>query len=158
MIETGILGKLSRETKGAVSTVSETCSDTVRDVTDFAAKATDPAQISDYAQRKVATAVNTFTQDLPLFEQAGFSLKCLELELGVTPYLRPRFNIGQIPPDEQKKLLLDDARKKGGSTYAVLAALFKAVEMKQFLKLGNLELVGLNVTLSAIPSVRLVFE
>ena len=158
MIETGILGKLSRETRDAAITVNATCSDAFRDITDFAVKATDPSQISDYAQRKVVTAVNNFTKDLPLFEQAGFSLKCLELELGITPYLRPRFNISQIPSGERRNQLLDEARQRGGSTYAVLAALFKAVEMKRFLKLGDLELVGLNVTLSTIPSVRLVFE
>lgn len=158
MIENSILGKLTQETRNVVTNATESCRDSVKPLAETAIKAIDPSQLSDYAQRKVALAVNDFTKCLPLYERAGFTLRCLDLELGITPHLTPRFTIGTIPPQEERKKLLEDARKLGSSASAVLTALFKAVELKHFLELGNLELVGLNVTLSTIPSVRLVFE
>lgn len=158
MSENNIFSKLTKETQDIVHDVATACTDSVKEVGHTAAKTMDPSQISDYAHRKVAVAVNRFTECLPLFEQAGFSLRCFDLEVGVSPHMTPRFIIGNVPNDERKRELLKEAKKLGGSAFAVLTALFKAVELKQHLHLGKLKLVGLNVTVGAMPAVRLVFE
>lgn len=152
------MGTFAHDTHSMITTTVESTLDRAKPITETAAHAVSPSKITDYAQKKVATATTNFMAHLPLYERAGFSLRTLDLELGITPHLTPRFALGTVPPKEERDALLVEARAAGGSAHAVLTALFKAVELKDLLSLGSLELVGLNVRLSTIPSVRLVFE
>ena len=146
----GLFDTLKKSTENLVHSVS--------DATHNAANALDPHKIKDFANRKVAIAVQGFSKALPLFEEAGFKLRSFDVTLGISPTLTPRFIITKVLDEAERGELLARAEEFGGTVKPVLVALFKAVDLRHYIALGNLELVGLNVSVAALPSVRLVFE
>jgi hypothetical protein len=146
----GLFDTLKKSTENLVHSVA--------DATHTAADTLDPHKIKDFANRKIAIAVHGFSKALPLFEEAGFKLRSFDVTLGISPTLTPRFIITKDLDPEERHAMLARAEEFGGSVKAVLIALFKAVDLRHHMTLGALELVGLNVSISAIPSVRLVFE
>ena len=147
----GLFDTLKKGTENLVHSVTDATHDVIEHTMD-------PTKIKDFANRKVAMAVQNFSKALPLFEQGGFKLRSFDVELGVSPTLTPRFSITKVCEQEERDDLLARAEQHGGSVKAVMLALFKAVDLRDYMTLGNLELVGLNVSISAIPSVRLIFE
>ncbi len=113
-------------------------------------------ELKDFALGKVIDRVDEFSANLDVFEMAGFKLKRLDVELGLSPGVDAHFQIVREPTEqEQREALqrLSDNRTLQG----ILNTMLKAIRLHHVLHIGDLELVGIVVSISTMPSVQLVF-
>ncbi len=112
--------------------------------------------VTDRAHQVLVRTVDDFHKCLPHFEQAGFSLVRFDVEIGLTPKLLPRFMINHVAsPAEQKEILAKVRRNRLAAT--IMKALFKAAHLHDVMRVGQLQFMGLEVGVSAVPTVRMIF-
>jgi hypothetical protein len=112
--------------------------------------------ISDHAHRKIIEVSDRFHDHLPLFESVGYKLKRFEVELGISPKIIPHFIIDESVSEEQKLAALEKVKGKR-MMHMMLEALIKASKLHGTLQIGELDFCGIEVHLSALPTVRLLF-
>ncbi len=112
--------------------------------------------INDYAHKKIIEVSDRFHDNLPIFESAGYKLKKFEVELGISPKVIPHFMIDESVSEEQKLAALEKVKGKR-MMHLMLEALIKAGKLHGTLQIGELDFCGIEVHLSAIPTVRLLF-
>lgn len=113
-------------------------------------------ELKDHGHKKVASITDEFDEALPIFERAGYILKNFEIELGISPKLIPHFHIDKSVTAEQRKAVLAEVRHRR-IIRLMLEALNKAAHLHDKLKIGNLDFKGLELHVSALPTVRLLF-
>lgn len=129
------------------------------------AKRPDPSEIDhvvfkkslkDMALEKVVDKIDEFNAALPAFEEAGFTLKRLDIEIGISPAVIARFDIRKLTNQQDQESAL---RKLQGdaSLHSLLNSMLKACKLHHIMRIGDLDLIGVVVTLSTLPSVKLVF-
>ncbi|MET1253554.1 hypothetical protein [Aliikangiella maris] len=118
-------------------------------------EATSP--IGQLTTDKIKAIVAELTQAGPLFAQAGFTMEQLEIEIGLLPKVLPQFvQIKEIPISEESVFL--NQLKDQKLLQFVLHSLFKASRMKSLLENTNLSLYGIEISVSAPPSVKTIFK
>ena len=113
-------------------------------------------EIDDHAHKKIIDVSDRFHNHLPVFESAGYKLKRFEVELGISPKLIPHFIIDESVTLEQKMQALEKVKGKR-MMHLMMDALIKAGKLRGTLQVGDLDFCGIEVHLSAIPMVRLLF-
>ena len=150
------LEKAKTEAKHAVKTLNATYADSV-EATSKIAEAVNPTNLMDLPHRQVVSVVNDFGDLLPIFEQAGLELQKIEVELGISPKLVPVFHIKNLISEDAQKKLLEQLDKKP-VIRSLLAAMLKAANLKKHFNIGQLELIGLQAEIAAMPNIRLLFS
>ena len=112
--------------------------------------------IKDRAVLAMLGKVDECTECLPLFEEAGFSLVRFDFDVGLSPKLLPRFMINRVASEEEQKEALEKVRKRR-VVAAIMKALFKAAQMHDVLRVGHLCFMGVEVNVSAMPTVKMIF-
>lgn len=112
--------------------------------------------IDNHVHKKIIDISDKFHDNLPIFESAGYKLKKFEVELGISPKIIPRFIIDESVTLEQKMEALEKVKGKR-MMHLMLGALIKAGKLHGTLQVGDLNFCGIEVHLSAIPMVRLLF-
>lgn len=112
---------------------------------------------TDVAHRRVADMANQLDEFLPIFEQAGYVLHGLEIEMGISPKLVPRF---RFLPNVSEEDRADALRRAQGNRMArvILEALLKAGRLTKHLRVGELHFLGLEVVLGVVPTVRILMR
>ncbi len=112
--------------------------------------------LKDMALEKVVDKIDEFNEALPAFEEAGFTLKRLDIEIGISPAVVARFDIRKIANEKERKSAL---LKLQGETslQSLLNSMLGACRLHHVMRIGDLELIGIAVTLSTLPSVKLIF-
>ena len=113
-------------------------------------------EINDHSHKKIITVSDRFHDCLPIFESAGYKLKKFEVELGISPKIIPHFMIDESVTHEQKLEALKKVKGKR-MMHMMLDALIKASKLHGSLQIGDLDFCGIEVHLSALPTVRLLF-
>jgi hypothetical protein len=113
-------------------------------------------EIDNHAHKKIITVSDRFHDCLPIFESAGYKLKRFEVELGISPKIIPHFMIDESVTHEQKLEALKKVKGKR-MMHLMLDALIKASKLQGTLQIGELTFCGIEVHLSALPTVRLLF-
>ncbi len=145
-----IIKKVSSETQGVIDAAQEKAR-SLRD--DHVAL---KRNLGDFALEKVVDQVDQFNAALPLFEKVGFALIRFDIEIGISPGISARFDIVRKPTEEEQQAALTEAA--GDSTLeTLLKAMFNATRLHRHVHIGDLELLGLVVSISTMPSVKLVF-
>jgi hypothetical protein len=113
--------------------------------------------VKPHAHGAAQRAIDDFHNLLPLFEEAGYKLECLALDLGVTPKLEPRFvKIRDVPLERQQELLEQHRHQR--LAQAVLKCLFHANDAQEKLRVGNLSPRGMEISVGIVPKVRLIWS
>lgn len=115
-----------------------------------------PNPLQDMGHRKVAELSQEFHDCLPIFERAGFVLLNFEVEVGLSPKFIPHFHITKIISQDERRAILEEVRNQY-VIKLILESLFKASTLSQHIRIGNLVFRGLEVHVSAIPTVRMLF-
>lgn len=113
-------------------------------------------ELKDLGQRKLVELAQEFNKNLPLFERAGFKLKHLEIEINLSPKFIVHFHIQRQISEEEKLAVLKEISGKR-ILKMVMEALFKASGLKEYLKVGGLNFLGVAIHVGAIPTVRVLF-
>lgn len=105
---------------------------------------------------KVKGFVDEFNKALPVIEEAGFKLRTVEIRLGIPPKLVPHFDqITELSAAEKETLMLSIKDKR--YTRMLLSTLFKSSEMQQGLQIGDLPAGVIQIELTAVPNIILVY-
>ncbi len=114
-------------------------------------------KLSDLGHRRTQAVLQELHDDLPVFEKAGFFLHSMEVELGVSPKLIPRFRVAHSISPEAQQEILEEVRQKR-VLHTLLALLFKSSHLSDIMKIGDLEFHAFKIEVGAIPTVSLVFS
>jgi len=112
---------------------------------------------SSHPHTATQRALDEFHKLLPLFEEAGYKLETLALDLGVAPKLVPRFaRIGDVSPERQAELL--EAHRHHRLAHGILKGLLHANEAQRVLKVGSLSPSVMEISIGILPKVRLIWS
>lgn len=114
-------------------------------------------KLADLGHRKTHAVLQELHDDLPIFERAGFVLHSMEVELGMSPKLIPRFRVDHAISAEEQAALLQETRHKR-VLHTLLGLLFKSSHLSEIMKIGNLEFHAFKIEVGAVPAVSLVFS
>jgi len=114
-------------------------------------------RVNETVSNKVRSIINDFIEAAPLIEAAGFRIRDMEIELSVIPKLIPHFE-KFIETDETTRINIIEQVQDKKLVKLLLKALFKADNFQQSLKMGNLEFAGIEIEITAIPAVRLLYK
>ena len=102
--------------------------------------------------------VAEFNQSLPLIPEAGYRLREFEVELGLPPKAKAHFELIETISPEEQAVILVKAKALGRMSDLVFSALFKAHQLQNTIKLGNLKMKEIEIEIGIIPSVIIKFR
>jgi len=106
---------------------------------------------------KIKAIVAEITAASTLFEEAGFLMQRLEIEVGITSRIIPRFRqLKQVSEEEETASL--ERLKDRQMIHFILVSLFKACRMKALLEDTDMDLCAVEIDISAAPSVKTIFK
>ena len=105
---------------------------------------------------KVIGFVEQFNKALPVTEEAGYKLQTAEIRLGIPPKLIPHFNQERSLSVEEKAELMERIKDRP-YTKMLLSTLFKSSEIQESLKIGDLSAGVIQIELTAVPNIILVY-
>ena len=114
-------------------------------------------KINETVSNKVREIINDFIEAAPLIEAAGFRIRDLEVELSVIPKLIPHFEKLADVDDATRSQIIEKVNDKR-IIRLLLKALFKADNFQKSLKMGSLEFSGIEIEITAIPAIRLLYK
>ena len=114
-------------------------------------------RINEALGNKVRNIINDFIEAAPLIESAGFRIRDMEIELSIIPKIIPHFE-KVSDTDEITRLSIIEKIKDKRLVSLLLKALFKADNFQQSLKMGQLQFSGIEIEVTAIPAVRLLYK
>ncbi len=113
--------------------------------------------ITTLTSDKIKAIVAELTSSNQIFEEAGFIMEQLEIEVGLTSRITPRFKqIKTITAEEESQLLERISHQKMISF--VLISLFKSSRMKSLLQDTNMIFHGIEIEIATAPSVKTIFK
>jgi hypothetical protein len=113
--------------------------------------------MGEMGMEKLKAVIDEVTSSFPLFEKAGFHVEEVQVEIGMTPKLMPRFKqVKEVSVSEQEALLQQAGEKK--LVKFMLISLFKSSKMKNLINDPKLDFHGIEIDLTAVPSVRSIFR
>jgi len=113
--------------------------------------------ITQLTTDKLKAIVADLTNAEPIFTEAGFVMEQLEVEVGLLPKIIPQFvQTKKISPQMEADILeqLNDRKL----LQFVLQSLFKSSRMEALMETTDLALFGIEIEISAPPSVRTIFR
>jgi len=114
-------------------------------------------KMNEVVSRRVKSIIDDFIDAAPIIEEAGFRIQDLEVELSVIPKLIPHFEkLHSV--DEQKKAEILHKVEHRKIVKMLIKALFKADHFQQSLQMGRLEFSGIEIEVTAIPAIRLLYK
>ncbi|MFL2528562.1 MAG: hypothetical protein ACJ0Q6_02570 [Candidatus Azotimanducaceae bacterium] len=123
---------------------------TAADVKD---KVSDPSgKVSD----AVSDIVSKLNEALPYLAKAGYTMDCLEIEVGVPPKLIPHFSVAEVLAET---IELSLAELEGNTMgYALLKALLRATDLQQKVEIEGMSFDRIEIEVGLLPAVRLSYK
>ncbi|TQV86384.1 hypothetical protein [Aliikangiella coralliicola] len=119
--------------------------------------ASDTSSLTQLTTEKIKALIADLNNAQPIFTEAGFIMEQLDIEIGLIPKLTPHFRqLKEISKQEEDQLLnqLNDRRL----IKFILISLFKSSRMKSLLENADMYFHGIEIDITATPSVRTVFK
>jgi hypothetical protein len=118
----------------------------------------DLPNLGEAGQQAANETVAEFSESVPLFPEAGYRLRELEIELGLPPKAKAHFELIEVVGPDQQAAILERARALGRMSELLFTALFKANQLQNAIKLGSFKMKEIEVELGLIPSVSVKFQ
>ena len=106
---------------------------------------------------KIKAVINDLVGAEPIFNDAGFIMDELDIEVGIVPKLTPKFRHFKEITLAQESEILDRLNERKLIKF-LLISLFKSSRIKKMLEGSEMNLHVIEIDITAIPSVRATFR
>ncbi len=113
--------------------------------------------IKSAGKEKLKNGIENLNDALPEIEEAGFILIRLDVDIAFLPRLFARFKQVRSISDEERETILTKT-KNNKFLNIILLGLFKAVDIKNEVKINNMDLKEIELEIGLTPSVKLIFR
>ena len=117
----------------------------------------DSASLTQLTTDKIKALIAELNNAHPVFTEGGFIMEQLDIEIGLIPKLTPHFiQLKEISSQEEEQLLsqLNDRKM----IKFIMISLFKSSRMKSLMENTDMYFHGIEIEITATPSVRTVFK
>ena len=115
------------------------------------------SNIKSTGREKLKKGIQNLNDALPEIEEAGFVLIRLDVDIALLPRLFARFNQVRLISDEERETILIKTKKNKFLNF-ILLGLFKAVDIKNEVKIDNIDLKEIELEIGLTPSIKLIFR
>ena len=115
------------------------------------------SSIKSAGKEKLKKSIQNLNDALPEIEEAGFILIRLDVDIALLPRLFTRFKQVRVISDEEREAILNKTKKNKYLNF-ILIGLFKAVGIKNEVKIDNMDLKEIELEIGLTPSVKLIFR
>ena len=115
------------------------------------------SNIKSTGKEKLKKGIQNLNDALPEIEEAGFVLIRLDVDIALLPRLFARFKQERLISDEERETILTKTKKNKFLNF-ILLGLFKAVSIKNEVKIDNIDLKEIELEIGLTPSVKLIFR
>ena len=115
------------------------------------------SNIKSTGKEKLKKGIQNLNDALPEIEEAGFVLIRLDVDIALLPRLFARFKQVRLISDEERETILTKTKKNKFLNF-ILLGLFKAVGIKNEVKIDNIDLKEIELEIGLTPSVKLIFR
>jgi len=114
------------------------------------------SRLTDFGSRRVREITDELHEAIPTIEEAGYALSAMDIDIGVPPKLVAHFILTEEIDESRRQALLERTRSSR-ALHVLLSSLFRASDLQRAVRVGALTFRGIEVHISAMPKVRLVF-
>ncbi len=115
------------------------------------------SSIKSSGKKKLKKGIQNLNDALPEIEEAGFVLIRLDVDIALLPRLFARFKQVRLISDEERETILTKTKKNKFLNF-ILLGLFKAIGIKNEVKIDNIDLKEIELEIGLTPSVKLIFR
>jgi len=115
------------------------------------------SNIKSTGKEKLKKGIQNLNDALPDIEEAGFVLIRLDVDIALLPRLFARFKQVRLISDEERETILTKTKKNKFLNF-ILLGLFKAIGIKNEVKIDNIDLKEIELEIGLTPSVKLIFR
>ena len=115
------------------------------------------SNIKSTGKEKLKKGIQNLNDALPEIEEAGFVLIRLDVDIALLPRLFARFKQVRLISDEERETILTKTKKNKFLNF-ILLGLFKAIGIKNEVKIDNIDLKEIELEIGLTPSVKLIFR
>jgi len=115
------------------------------------------SNIKSSGKEKLKKGIQNLNDALPEIEEAGFVLIRLDVDIALLPRLFARFKQVRLISDEERETILTKTKKNKFLNF-ILLGLFKAIGIKNEVKIDNIDLKEIELEIGLTPSVKLIFR
>ena len=115
------------------------------------------SNIKSGSKKKLKKGIENLNDALPEIEEAGFVLIRLDVDVSLLPRLFARFKQVKSISDIERKAILTKTKKNKFLNF-ILLGLFKAVEIKNEVKIDTMDLKEIELEIGLTPSAKLIFR
>ena len=115
------------------------------------------SSIKSTGKEKLKKGIQNLNDALPEIEEAGFVLIRLDVDIALLPRLFARFKQVRLISDEEQEIILTKTKKNKFLNF-ILLGLFKAVDIKNEVKIDNMDLKEIELEIGLTPSAKLIFR
>ena len=115
------------------------------------------SNIKSGSKKKLKKGIENLNDALPEIEEAGFVLIRLDVDVSLLPRLFTRFKQVKSISDIERKAILTKTKKNKFLNF-ILLGLFKAVEIKNEVKIDTMDLKEIELEIGLTPSAKLIFR
>lgn len=111
-------------------------------------------QFKSGGEEKLQEIVNNLNSHASLFSEAGYQLTGITISLALPPIISIGFTCLDSIPDHKRQQMVDKAGDSRISSL-ILKSLFKASDFSESIKIGEIKLKTVNITLGLIPGISI---
>lgn len=112
------------------------------------------SQFKEKAEDKLNEVLETISKYKTLFEEAGYEVNGLNASLSIPPDIAISFKFIGALDDEKRSGIISKASESKLATI-ILKSLFKASDFADTIKIGEMKLQSINITLGLIPGISI---
>ena len=115
------------------------------------------SSIKSSGKEKLKKGIQSLNDALPEIEAAGFELVRLDVDIALLPRLFARFKQVRVISNVERETILSKTKKNKFLNF-ILLGLFKAVDIKNEVKIDSMDLKEIELEIGLTPSVKLIFR
>ncbi|MDN5201706.1 hypothetical protein QQ008_10045 [Fulvivirgaceae bacterium BMA10] len=115
------------------------------------------SNIKSKGKDKLKNGIQNLNDALPEIEEAGFELIRLDADIALLPRLFARFKQVRLISNEEREAILTKTKKNKFLNF-ILLGLFKAVDIRNEVKIDNMDLKEIELEIGLTPSAKLIFR
>ena len=113
--------------------------------------------IKSTGKEKLNSSIENLNDAIPEIEEAGFILVRLDVDISLLPRLFARFKQVRLVDKEEREAILAKT-KKNKFLNLILLGLFKAADIKNEIKIDQMDLKEIELEIGLTPSAKLIFR
>jgi hypothetical protein len=114
-------------------------------------------QFKDKAEGKLNEVMDTINKYKSLFTEAGYDIHSMSVSLSIPPDISMKFTfLGAVDKAKREDILFRASESKLATI--MLKSLFKASDFAEIIKVGQMKLKSIDITLGLIPGISITIS